>query len=270
MNHMLSLKSIIDPSDAETRGRIALGLIRGCSSPIQVVRDPNTDFTQIALELLTPVMATSAPSSITTTDPTPANPPSRRITPTSQPIPLLSTPLARTYTHIHPLLLLTLSYLRFPSLVASPVPTLLSSLLLHAAAQLLWVVTCLPPHTHTSPLSKPHPKKLVAPGPKRRSVPKTASLWSTNIIVYPPLQFPQQKPPADTTARTPRPHPYHPTRRPRAHHPPHPLRRPAHDAPPAYGALRGAYGASGRSATFLCPWRGGPDVEGDWWGDAGF
>lgn len=212
-------------------------------------------------------MATSAPSSTTTTDPTPATPPSRRITPTSQPIPLLSTPLARTYTHIHPLLLLTISYLRFPSLVASPLPTLLSSLLLHAAAQLLWVVTCLPPHTHTSPLSKPHPKKPVTPGPKRRSALKSPAVWSVNLIVLPspfhPQISPNQEPPADTTARAPRPHAHRPARRPPAHHPPHPLRRPAHDAPPAYGALRGAYGALGRSAAFLCPWRGGPDVEGD-------
>ncbi|KAG7009847.1 GPI biosynthesis protein [Physcia stellaris] len=89
----------------------------------------------------------SSTSTTTTTD-TPALPSkSRKITPVSQPIPILATPLSRSYAHIHPIALLSLSYACFPSLVSDPVPTLLSSLLPLSALQLSYTILCLPPHS---------------------------------------------------------------------------------------------------------------------------
>jgi len=62
----------------------------------------------------------------------------------SLPIELLPTDLARIFSQAHPALLLSAYYIRFPSLVADPVPTLLHSLLPLAALQLAYVVLCLP------------------------------------------------------------------------------------------------------------------------------
>ncbi|KAI9858464.1 MAG: Glycosylphosphatidylinositol (GPI) anchor assembly protein [Vezdaea acicularis] len=60
------------------------------------------------------------------------------------PIELLHTNGARTFTHIHPILLLTAYYLQFSALVADPVSGLLASLLPLAIIQTCYIVTCLP------------------------------------------------------------------------------------------------------------------------------
>ena len=62
----------------------------------------------------------------------------------SLPIELLPTDLARIFTHVHPVALLSAFYLRFPALVAEPVPTLLNSLLPLAVIQIAYAVICLP------------------------------------------------------------------------------------------------------------------------------
>ena len=91
-------------------------------------------------------------STSTTTTPSLSEPKkSRKLVPISQPIPCLRTPIAQTYNHVHPVLLLSLYYLRFPSLVANPVPTLLSSLIPLAALQLTYAVICLPPSSKHNP-----------------------------------------------------------------------------------------------------------------------
>ncbi|TVY19037.1 Glycosylphosphatidylinositol anchor biosynthesis protein 11 [Lachnellula arida] len=63
---------------------------------------------------------------------------------TSSPIELLPTDLARIVSQVHPALLLSAYYLRFPSFVADPVPTLLSSLLPLAVIQVAYAALCLP------------------------------------------------------------------------------------------------------------------------------
>ena len=75
------------------------------------------------------------------TSPRPPNSPPAK---TSLPIDLLPTDLARIYTHIHPILLLSTYYLRFPSLVADPVSSLLTSLLPLAIIQISYAAICLP------------------------------------------------------------------------------------------------------------------------------
>ncbi|TVY84528.1 Glycosylphosphatidylinositol anchor biosynthesis protein, partial [Lachnellula suecica] len=75
-----------------------------------------------------------------------AGSPSLQVAPikTSSPIELLPTDLARIVSQIHPALLLSAYYLRFPSFVADPVPTLLNSLLPLAVIQIGYAVPCLP------------------------------------------------------------------------------------------------------------------------------
>ena len=63
---------------------------------------------------------------------------------TSSPIELLPNDLARIISQVHPVLLLSAYYLRFPSFVADPVPTLLSSLLPLAIIQVAYAALCLP------------------------------------------------------------------------------------------------------------------------------
>lgn len=62
----------------------------------------------------------------------------------SLPIELLPNDLARIFSQIHPAILLSAFYLRFPALVADPTSTLLSTLLPLAAVQILYAVVCLP------------------------------------------------------------------------------------------------------------------------------
>jgi GPI ethanolamine phosphate transferase 2/3 subunit F len=62
----------------------------------------------------------------------------------SSPIELLPTDLARIVSQVHPALLLSAYYLRFPAFVADPVPTLLSSLLPLAIIQIAYAALCLP------------------------------------------------------------------------------------------------------------------------------
>jgi phosphatidylinositol glycan class F len=62
----------------------------------------------------------------------------------SLPIDLLPTDFARIFSQVQPALLLSAYYIRFPALVADPVPTLLNSLLPLATVQMAYAVTCLP------------------------------------------------------------------------------------------------------------------------------
>jgi phosphatidylinositol glycan class F len=59
-------------------------------------------------------------------------------------IDVLPTPVAQTYSHIHPTILLALYSLRFSSLVSDPVSTLWSDLPLYTGLQVTYVITCLP------------------------------------------------------------------------------------------------------------------------------
>jgi len=82
----------------------------------------------------------------------------------SQPVELLPTDLARIFTNVHPVLLLSAYYLRFPALVADPVTTLLQSLPILAVLQIAYATCCLPP-TGSGTSSKPI--KKAKPGAKK-------------------------------------------------------------------------------------------------------
>lgn len=61
------------------------------------------------------------------------------------PTDLLPTDTAQLYTHIHPVLVLSLCALQFPSIVADPVPALATALIPLAILQIAYVAICLPP-----------------------------------------------------------------------------------------------------------------------------
>ena len=83
------------------------------------------------------------------------------------PIEPLNTDAARIYTHIHPILVLSLYAYKFNDLVADPVPALLSTLLPLAVLQIAFVAVCLPPTSGTS-TAQVKKQKL---GDKKKAVP---------------------------------------------------------------------------------------------------
>ncbi|KAH8725898.1 glycosylphosphatidylinositol anchor biosynthesis protein 11 [Phaeosphaeriaceae sp. PMI808] len=92
---------------------------------------------------------------------------------TSQPRPSKAAPIeplkndiARLYTYIHPLIVLSLYAYRFNAIVTEPVPALLSILGPLAVLQVAYVAVCLPPTGETPKVkkSKPGEKKKSAPG----------------------------------------------------------------------------------------------------------
>jgi len=104
-------------------------------------------------------MATTTAVNVNATGKRQASPPA--------PIQPLRNETARLYTHLHPALILSLYALKFPALVADPVPALLSTLLPLAVLQIAYVAVCLPPTGGTPTLRKQKPgeKKGKVPGP---------------------------------------------------------------------------------------------------------
>ncbi|KAL1960551.1 hypothetical protein VTO42DRAFT_7130 [Malbranchea cinnamomea] len=82
------------------------------------------------------------------------------------PIQILSTPSAQTYSHVHPLLVLSVFALRFRALVDDPQSTLLLLLPLIAVLQGVYVVICLPAAGRDSGSTGPSTSK--GPRGKRR------------------------------------------------------------------------------------------------------
>lgn len=84
----------------------------------------------------------------------------------SHPIECLNDPIAKAYTHIHPLIILGVFYFQFESLVENPVETLPKTALVVAALQILYLCLCIPASNHSSlHAKKPGQKKKVAGGP---------------------------------------------------------------------------------------------------------
>lgn len=68
----------------------------------------------------------------------------RLLTPTTQPVPLLSSTLAKRYSYIHTALIPTYYYIRASELVADPLPTLVTDVIFVALAQALFCAISLP------------------------------------------------------------------------------------------------------------------------------
>ncbi|ORY17092.1 GPI biosynthesis protein Pig-F [Clohesyomyces aquaticus] len=65
--------------------------------------------------------------------------------PSEPPIEILNNETARIYTHIHPVLVLSLYALRFKAIVADPVPALTNTLIPLGVMQIAFAAICLPP-----------------------------------------------------------------------------------------------------------------------------
>ncbi len=68
----------------------------------------------------------------------------RLLKPTTLPIPLLSSPVAKRYSYAHTVLVPVYYYLRSSALVADPLPTMVTDLLVIGTAQALFCSVCLP------------------------------------------------------------------------------------------------------------------------------
>lgn len=97
----------------------------------------------------------------------------------AMPIEPLNTDAAHIYTHIHPILVLSLYAYKFNDLVADPVPTLLSTLLPLAVLQVAFVAVCLPP---TSGTSTPQIRKQKQ-GDKKKAAPSKVEKGLNGTIV---------------------------------------------------------------------------------------
>lgn len=82
------------------------------------------------------------------TEPVEARP--RKLIPVSQPISVLPTDIARLYTHLHPIVILTVYYFCFPYLVNDPVPVLSKAIAPLAHLQITYCVVCLPQSSGSS------------------------------------------------------------------------------------------------------------------------
>lgn len=120
-------------------------------------------------------MTTTDPSTTLTSASTSTRPPHRKITPISTPITTNPGPLSQSYTHIHSLLQLSLFVLRFPSLVANPVSTLLISLIPVSGLQIIWMLVCLPPHNNNNRPTQQKASLKDVPSEPKGSLPKRRS-----------------------------------------------------------------------------------------------
>jgi hypothetical protein len=84
---------------------------------------------------------------------------------TAAPIEPLQNDAARLYTHVHPVVILSLYAYKFKAIVADPVPALLGILAPLAVLQIAYVAVCLPPTGETPKVkkSKPGEKKKHTP-----------------------------------------------------------------------------------------------------------
>jgi hypothetical protein len=99
--------------------------------------------------------------------------------PAALPFDILNNDTAKIYTHLHPVLVLSLYAYKFQSIVADPVPALSETLLWLGILQVAYAAICLPP---TGSNAAPVEKKK--PGEKKRAAPsKIESGLNGKIIV---------------------------------------------------------------------------------------
>lgn len=113
----------------------------------------------------------------------------RKLVPTSQPISVLPTDIACIYTHIHPVLILTIYYACFPYLVADPVSVLSKALAPLAHLQITYCVVCLPQFSGSStpPPKPPTTRKSVQFANVKSKPPSLGSRITVCSHLIPPL-----------------------------------------------------------------------------------
>lgn len=96
------------------------------------------------------------------------------------PIEPLNTDVARIYTHVHPVAVLSLFAYKFNHLVADPSSVLLSTLLPLAVLQIAYVAVCLPPTSGTSSAAQIRRQKS---GEKKKATPSKLEKGINGTIV---------------------------------------------------------------------------------------
>lgn len=97
-------------------------------------------------------------------------------------IEILNNDTARLYTHLHPVLVLSLYAYRFSSIVEDPVPALTNTLIPLSILQIAYVAICLPPTGGSATAAAQAEKRK--PGEKKKPVPgKLESGVNGKIIV---------------------------------------------------------------------------------------
>lgn len=116
----------------------------------------------------------------------------------ASPIDILQNDTAKFYTHLHPILVLSLYALQFNSLVADPVSTLFNTLLPVGILQIAYVAICLPPtgsKTAAAAAATPKPgaKKKPAPGRLESGIQGKIIVGSTPVMLDPGSHITLQK-----------------------------------------------------------------------------
>lgn len=126
---------------------------------------------------------------------TPASAAAAASEPKLQSVNLLDSPLPKAYTHIHPVLVLTVLYASFSSLVADPVTSLAYLLIPLAVLQTAFCILCVPP-SNDSRTTTPGTRSTQA---QRR---RKGSTWqadiSAGLVVRPTAGI--SSPPSNTRA----------------------------------------------------------------------
>jgi phosphatidylinositol glycan class F len=89
--------------------------------------------------------------------------------PPANPIDILNNDTSKLYTHLHPILVLSLYAYRFQAIVANPVPALTSTLVPLSILQIAYVAICLPPTGSSGSSTLQQEKRK--PGEKKKSAP---------------------------------------------------------------------------------------------------
>ena len=196
--------------------------------------------------------------------------PPRKIVPISQPVSVLPTNTARIYTNIHPILILSLYYIFFPSLVADPVSTLKQALAPLAHLQIIYCVVCLPPFAGGSSQRVETPRTAKKKRVQFAHSAKGPSAKPATLASRIPVR-PSRLPGCDDANRFiftspashifPRPLP--PTRHASTDHHDDSFWRLYKLIPLAYSPLCDTYVTARRAASLLYPWCGRSDVERD-------
>lgn len=104
----------------------------------------------------------------------------------SKPVELLQNQYAPLYTHVHPVLLLSLVSFSFGHLVQDPISTLLAAVPIVALLQAIYCVVCLPSTGHRTAA----PPK---PGQKKKAVKPGQDIWSKIVVLPMPNPEPDSR-----------------------------------------------------------------------------
>ena len=212
----------------------------------------------------------------TTTEAKPEAKP-RKLIPISQSISVLPTDTARIYNYIHPILILSLYYLCFPSLVADPVSTLKKSIAPLAHLQIIYCIVCLPPSkgsstqsTPSTPSTTPKKKKVQFAKPAAKPPANLASRIIVSSLCFHPfyllhIVYQLAKLIFLHLARHPLPPAFPLPLSATADGHPDPLWRPSDYTLLAQSTLRNAHIVIGCPAFVLRTWGRRAHVEGDIW-----